>query len=409
MLDKLGMFRRDWLQWRSLLGLAALQAAIALTWVVYNAYLVQLLGRFGFPASWATNLLVVESCLAVVLEPVMGWLSDRTANRANSTLSPDRWVASRFPFITIGTILAAVCFMLTALIATGVNPQPAMTWILPVVIIAWAMCMSIFQSPAVALIGQYASRIKLPQATSILLIAAVFVRIFGASSTQLILSWGPVAAFAIGSLSLLTAAFLLARLHPHAAPPPDQSSDQSLELAPRLLDTSNLGLIFAVGCGVGLLGRSISAMLAGQLMAPGISLLLVWTGVQALVLVPVGLLANQLETRRTLFSGLGVVAVVLLTMLGHSDQMAGLVGLTVILGIAYSFVGVATFPFALDRVPHHRSGLGIGLYFSGVALAGTLFGEVLQYLGKPSLAQAALIGIAGVVVACTGAVASLRR
>ena len=150
-------------------------------------------------------------------------------------------------------------------------------------------------------------------------------------------------------------------------------------------------------------------MLAGQLMQPGVSLLLVWTVVQSVVLVPVGLLANHLETRRTLFSGLGVVAVVLLTMLGHGDQMAALIGLTVILGIAYSFVGVATFPFALDRVPRHRAGLGIGLYFSGVALAGTVFGEALQYLGKPSLAQAALIGIAGVVVALIGAGASLRR
>ncbi len=415
MMDKLSTVPKGWLQWRPLLGLAALQAAITLTWVVYNAYLVQLLGRFGFPAAWATVLLVIESGIAMVLEPLMGWLSDRALQRAlqraapaTSTLSPARWVASRFPFIAIGTILAAGCFGLIPLIATGTNPQPVMAWILPALIIIWSMCMSIFQSPAMALLGQYASPGRGPQATSILLIAMVLVRSFGAASNQLILSWGPVAAFTIGSIGLLVAAFLLYCLQPPVgaplnAPPPELPSQ------PRRLTGLNLGLIFVVGSGVGLTGRCIGTILAGKLWLPGVSLALVWSLTQAVVLGPVGGWANHLATRRTLLSSLSLVALLLLTIGRQGDQMAVLLGLTVMLGLAYSFVGVTTFPFVLDRVPRHWAGLGMGAYFSGAALAGTVFGTALPGLGTPSFEPMALMGVAGVGVEIAGTIASRRR
>jgi len=46
--------------------------AITLTWVIYNLYLPQLLGQFGFPKQLAVGLLILENALAVVMEPLMG-------------------------------------------------------------------------------------------------------------------------------------------------------------------------------------------------------------------------------------------------------------------------------------------------------------------------------------------------
>ncbi|WP_219904345.1 hypothetical protein [Stenomitos frigidus] len=62
--------------WAQVMGLAAVQGAITLTWVVYNLYLPQLLGQLGLPQTIGVSLLIVESLLAIVLEPLMGSGSD---------------------------------------------------------------------------------------------------------------------------------------------------------------------------------------------------------------------------------------------------------------------------------------------------------------------------------------------
>jgi len=72
--------------WVQVWVLAALQGAITLAWIIYNAYVPQLLVQFGFPASLAVGLLVLENALAVIMEPLMGGLSDQA----------QRWVGSRF-------------------------------------------------------------------------------------------------------------------------------------------------------------------------------------------------------------------------------------------------------------------------------------------------------------------------
>jgi hypothetical protein len=63
--------------WLQVSGLAAVQGAITLSWVIYRLYLDKLLVQFGFTAALAATLLVTENLLAAFMEPVMGGLSDR--------------------------------------------------------------------------------------------------------------------------------------------------------------------------------------------------------------------------------------------------------------------------------------------------------------------------------------------
>jgi MFS family permease len=386
---------KDGLQWRPLLGLASLQAAITLAWVVYNAYLVQLLGRFGFPPIWAIYLLVIESLVSVFLEPIMGGLSDRKP----ASGSPQRELLDRFPVIAIGVLLTAVLTLIIPFVATGSSFQTISTWILPCLMVAWAFCMSIFQSPAMALIGQYASETKLPQATSVLMLFSVVVRVFGASATQFILSLGPIAAFEIASGSLLLALFLLRWLQPQSS----QNTEQNTSCFP----LSRLALVFCVGCGIGLTGRSIGAALGSKFLMPGVSLILVWFLVQMAGMIPAGWGLERWGLKRVLLGSLGLVGLTLLTIARHSDSSL-LLGFTLMLGIAQSFILSSTFPFTLNQVPQNRAGLGMGVYFSGAATAGALFGLVVQFLGKPNLEQAALLGALGMAIAITGVTASFR-
>ncbi len=135
-------------------GLALVQGAIALTWVIYNLYLVALLTQFGFPASLATGLLVLENILAALIEPLMGNFSDGLQHR----------MGTRFPVIALGMIVASACFLGIPAVLVFAGPSGLMRWVLPSVLVAWAIAMTLFRSPALSLLGRYAFRTQLPQA-----------------------------------------------------------------------------------------------------------------------------------------------------------------------------------------------------------------------------------------------------
>jgi hypothetical protein len=50
---------------------AALQAAITLTWMLYRLYLPQLLAGFGF-AGFDRGITILEDALAITIEPFAG-------------------------------------------------------------------------------------------------------------------------------------------------------------------------------------------------------------------------------------------------------------------------------------------------------------------------------------------------
>ena len=57
--------------WRQVGGVAALQAAITLTWMLYRLYLPQLLAGFGF-AGFDRGITILEDSLAITIEPFAG-------------------------------------------------------------------------------------------------------------------------------------------------------------------------------------------------------------------------------------------------------------------------------------------------------------------------------------------------
>jgi hypothetical protein len=76
------------------------------------------------------------------------------------------------------------------------------------------------------------------------------------------------------------------------------------------------------------------------------------------------------------------------------------ISLTAMLGLSFSLIINGTLPFALSLVPVGKEGLGTGLYFSGGALAASLFGTVTAQSGPlpaviaPLIATLAFVGAA---------------
>jgi ABC-type uncharacterized transport system permease subunit len=108
------------------LVLVGLQGAITLTWLVDNAYLPQLLTQFGFPASLAAGLMVIENALAVVMEALMGDFPLGGVSVQNQLK-----FGTCFPFISIDVILSSTLFVAIPYRTTFVPPSELIRRTLP--------------------------------------------------------------------------------------------------------------------------------------------------------------------------------------------------------------------------------------------------------------------------------------
>ncbi|MDJ0616161.1 MAG: MFS transporter [Calothrix sp. MO_192.B10] len=352
--------------WLQVCGLGMVQGAITLSWVIYNFYLPKLLVQFGFSKSLAISLLVLENALAVFMEPLMGSLSDRS----------QRWFASRFPFITIGVLLASTLFIAIPCVVTFVPPTTLFKYIFPVLVVAWALAMTVFRSPVLSLLGRYAMPKSLPMAASVLTLIGGTIGSLRIAANNLLLSFGPLITFGFGSFVLLASAGILRFIHP-----PEMVSDEPVDrhraAAPPPISIPALGLIFGLGgsfaWGYRLLLDGVGKFLKVQLNSDNVQLQMVIFGLAvAVAALPAGVIAKKFGNRNAMLVGTGVTILLMVLLPFTGANIAILTPLA----IAISFVLNGTIPFALEMVPSHRGGLGVGMYFGGVGLAMSIFGSV---------------------------------
>lgn len=370
--------------WRQVGGVAALQAAITLTWMLYRLYLPQLLAGFGF-AGFDRGITILEDSLAIAIEPFAGWLSDKQRH----------WMGTRFPLIVAGTILSSVLFIAIPAIFIFGNPVSPLRWMLPVVIVAWSIAMAMFRSPAVSLLGQYATQTQLPQAMSLLVFVGGLVGAAKPVAGDFILNLGPAFAFAIGSFVLLGAVAFLRSVNPDAALselPPDTA-------IPERVSITALGLVAVTGMAVAWGSRAMGerilphvfqtqiAAVDSKLLMAGFSLALAFASLLA------GVIAVRWGNQRTLLGGLVATAVLLLVMV--FSQGFVMVAATVLAVIfTNSLMITAVVPFALSLVPPRRGGLGVGFYFGGFSLGMTFYSLVFV---APKVVPAVTTAIVGAI------------
>ncbi|WP_413171822.1 MFS transporter [Anabaena azotica] len=347
--------------WVQVWVLAGLQGAITLAWLVYNAYLPQLLTQFGFPASLAAIILVVENALAVVMEPLMGGLSDQNQQK----------FGTRFPFISFGVILASTLLIAIPCVATFVPPTEVIRGILPLTLIAWALAMTVFRSPAFALLVKYSMPAELPLAFSFVTLAGGLVGAFRGVANTFILSLGAVWAFAIASFVLLAAAFTLRFFQPPETP----TELQNLQ-TPKI-PFQNVSFIFLTGFSIAwgsrLLMDSLGKTLKAQLNTNDITAIMLCIGLAfAVTALPAGFCATKVGNRRAMLGGIILTILSMLLMAYLRAQIP----IIILIIASFSLIVNGAIPFILELMPPRWAGLGIGSYFGGFSLAMSVFGSV---------------------------------
>lgn len=374
------------LLWVPVCALAALYGMFALGWMVYRVHLPGFVAQVGFSEQAVPLLLLMEALLTIAIEPIAGAWSDRTHQQRGS----------RFPLITLGVVASSLIFVMvpTVLVFTDSTPMPG--WVLIVLLLAWAVAMSLLRSPAIALLKRYAPPVRLPQAASLLTFAAGITGAITPLAGPFVLNLGAPAACTIAALLTLLSAIWLRWANPitlTATEPVEHfNSAQAISL-PRLGTVFGLGLgaTLALRLAIETFPKVLSAQVPG--LQPPVLIALVFM-TMAIAAFPVGKFAVRQGNRRTMMIGLAI-AVFFLGLMGLTSSTPVAIVVALGLGVAFSLITNGTIPFALVQVPPNRAGLGVGMFFAGVAAASSL---MLGVLSKPDF-LAPTIGIALGVVA----------
>ncbi|MCU0526713.1 MAG: MFS transporter [Elainella sp. Prado103] len=361
--------------WRPTAALASVNAAITLGWIIYRVHLAGILTQAGFSASFAPGLLLIESILAIGIEPWAGSASDRTGER----------LGGRFYIIGIGAGITAFLFLVLPGIVDRLPADAAANWWLPVVLVLWAVAISMFRSPALAFLEEYATRKDLPMAASLITLAGAIAGSATPLASPWLLSLGVAPTFVAAALIIVGTVGWFKMVQP--------LSRQTI-VPPRSFPPGSVWLpILIAGLSVTLVFRLAIELYPKLLKAAGLQPPL-FMGSLFISLAIGAILAGQLTIRwgRAFVIQLGyglTAACLLLMLLPKTTVDAALIAIG--FGLSFSLLFNNVLPWVFTQIgdyPTHRhSGLGVGLFFAGAAAASSLYSGILSSISwlTPSL------------------------
>jgi len=377
--------------WKPVIGVAVMQGAITLLWLVYNLYIPQLLTALGFPPTLGIVLLTIESLLGAVLEPLSGIIADRYP----------RAMGIRFPLVMLSTIAAAMLFGLIPLTASMALTLPILKVVFFILLMAWATAMALFRVPVLALLGSYADSPQLPKAASAVSLAGAIVQLFSTPVHKaVLLDLGPIGAFVLGSVVLFLAVGVLNLAEPQqSVTPGTQAKPQVPSQETSLV---RIGTLVFLGASI-----ALGLVFLRKLLQPQPSVdfgLSVFMAGNLLALLPAGWMASRVGSRKCLVTALLSSIACVVAM---ASPLSGLWPfIWFILGVAVAFIVNAVMPIVLAQATSNRAGFATGAYFGGVSVAGVISNVLTLTLGTLS-PEFIIVGTIGCFVGAIGCVGTL--
>ncbi|MGK7925880.1 MAG: MFS transporter [Spirulina sp.] len=341
--------------WQQVWGLAAMLAAILLSFTIYGFYQPQVLIDLGF-LKLADRFGILQGLLGFLVEPLCGGFSDVIMKR----------LGSRLPFITVGVTIVGLLFVAIALLL----PIPsfvALRWPLLILMLFWLVAAIAIRGPIMALLRQFAPVEQLPVANEVLIVVLGLVGAVSPLVAYLLTLLGPSISFIMGAIAITSGSIILYRTVSRSMPKKAVKSSETPVLSPEI--RLRLGLMPIIGIGVGCLFNlvfTVAPTILDNAIAFLNSTVIVSTilFLSAISSVPWGRWTQKWQPTHALKGGLGaiVILLVLLTLkLSTSAAILLLLGFGIVLGLAF----ISIIPFALSYIPLTRAGLSTGLFFGG--------------------------------------------
>jgi maltose/moltooligosaccharide transporter len=391
------------------LGLGFL--GVSVIWSMYNAYVPIFLKESYHLSSTVIGLIMtIDNVLAIVLLPFLGALSDRTRTR----------LGRRRPYILVGSILAAVFFVLIP-----PSRETGLLSLLMATLIMMNLSMALFRSPVIAFMPDITPSKYRSQANGI-------INLMGGLGSLLVYFGGKPLydrsvslVFTVGGALMLLACLLVVVFVPEPALDPQPKgrkgagvgADSFKELTANLKDVfgGEKSLLFVllsilfwfIGYNaIETFFTSYARYYLGIGESSGALILGFFSVTFMATAIAAGYIGSSLGRRRTIRIGLIVVLAVLLSSLFLKSFWA-LAAAFVVGGFGWALVNVNSLPMVVDMTTAEKVGGYTGLYylFSQAAsiiappVAGALmdgFGYASLMVFAPVLFVAAIFTMAGV-------------
>lgn len=348
-------------------------------WQAYdNVIPLILTNKFGMNQTWSGVIMALDNLFALFLLPLFGALSDKTNTK----------FGRRTPYIFIGTICAVLFFIFLPLIDT--------LWLFILMLLLVLLSMSIFRSPAVALMPDVTCKPYRSKANAVInlmgtaggMIVLVFGTIFKTSEEHKT-DFFPYILATAGLMLLGLIVFLLTvREKKWAAEMiedaekyfPDKEEEERETVGGKLTKSQVVSLVLILAS-VALWYMGYNAvtskysLYATNVLGHDYNLtMMIAQGAAIVAYIPVGLLASKMGRKKTVLIGVALLFTAFLTAAFMRKGSSPIIMYTLfaLAGIGWATINVNSFPMVVELAKSSDTGRYTGFYYTASMAAQTL-------------------------------------
>lgn len=348
-------------------------------WQAYdNVIPLILTNKFGMNQTWSGVIMALDNLFALFLLPLFGALSDKTNTK----------FGRRTPYIFIGTICAVLFFIFLPLIDT--------LWLFILMLLLVLLSMSIFRSPAVALMPDVTCKPYRSKANAVInlmgtaggMIVLVFGTIFKTSEEHKT-DFFPYILATAGLMLLGLIVFLLTvREKKWAAEMiedaekhfPDKEEEERETVGGKLTKSQVVSLVLILAS-VALWYMGYNAvtskysLYATNVLGHDYNLtMMIAQGAAIIAYIPVGLVASKMGRKKTVLIGVALLFTAFLTAAFMRKGSSPIIMYTLfaLAGIGWATINVNSFPMVVELAKSSDTGRYTGFYYTASMAAQTL-------------------------------------
>ena len=356
------------LRWREVYSLAALSAAVAISWIAYHEYQPFLLEKFNL-GRLSVFLIIAKGIVLVLVPPLAGWLSDYLLQRTGRF----------FMVFSVGIGITAMTFMVVASIM-GAGPLSRIQGALPLMIVIWLIAMNMFTSPALSMIDSFSPTQKLPLVVGFLFFVTQLIYALEPLIVEFVQFFGDTMTFTIGGILIAGTGYVFHRVSSGEVV---QHRKGLMAQAEKPVSTMDLVSILAVGfvLGVGnaflveFVPVKVVSFAATSRFGGYLSFALL--GFSALIAFAASGYVARRGFRKVLPISMISLVVALLLLLWAPTMMTFIIA-GALLAVAFGLVNVSGLPYAISKLSVRNITFGVGVFIG----ASYITEGILEYMYK---------------------------
>lgn len=187
-------------KWREVYSLAALNAAVVISWIAYHEYQPILMENLGI-THLIDFMIIAKAIILITVPPIAGWLADKILRKNGKYMI----------IFTVGISATAMVFMVVATLI-GTSSIIDVSSIVPVMIVIWLICMNLFVSPANSMIEAFAPAKKLPIVMGVLFLVTELLYALEPVVVALVQFFGDTLTFVVGGVLIAGSGYIFHRV-----------------------------------------------------------------------------------------------------------------------------------------------------------------------------------------------------